>query len=380
MGVTARQQKVGIRHARVWGTAVPVGGSNGYYLRDDFRDEASVNVSPHDAAGLVFLTESVAATEKPVAGVLPMFLHYGDHWQNLLFALAMGGTSDGPSAIGTLGWRNGWNTGAGGAWSGKYATIVRDKNQKIVEIPSAKFHGFTLKTGTNGRLEIDWNFVGVGTNEASIINEADEIAALTFPPNGLRAFFSQATFKINARDGAVLSGVTPLKVTGFSLSFNQPIDQRYAAGGVSIVEPEDNGQPVVKLQLTFARYDSVSKVFTAYQNLQTPLKAEIEILGPVLETVYYRRIRFEMPNLFVESNSEPLPAGGTQSAPTVTLNGYGATTAPAGMSQSTPLRVDVIGIMPYDPLTANTPSASVSPSASASASTSPSASASASTA
>lgn len=352
-GITARQQKVGIRKATTWGTALAVGVGNGYYLSDDYRDEAQVNVSPHDSAGLQFINEQLAANNKSVVTTLPMFLLYADAWQNLLWALTLGGAGGAPVKVGsTTAYRNHWDAGIGGAFTGKMATIVRDKSIKIVELSTVKFTGFTITVGTNGRLQIAWDVMSIGGTESSVINTATQTAALTYPPDGMRSFLTQATLRLNVQSGSSLATPTDvMNCTGFQIKFTQPFDQRYIGGSGNIIEPEDNGRPTIELMMTFGRLDNAAKQFTTWQLAQTPLKADLTIVGPNIESGFNNQILISMPHLQVTTNSDPLPGAGTQSAPSATLTGLSASSAPSGMSGITvPIRVEVTGTQTVDPL------------------------------
>src|SRR5688572_14206245 len=96
MGVDARQTKVGINIATSgsWGNAAAVatavGAGDGHYVRDDIGQQLKQNYSRDNSAGQNFIGSVQSATTEAITAAVPMFLHYNDSWQNILWALVLG--------------------------------------------------------------------------------------------------------------------------------------------------------------------------------------------------------------------------------------------------------------------------------------------------
>lgn len=355
MGVQARQTKVGINlgTSGSWGTgtavATAVGAGDGHYVRDDLGIQLQVNRSRDDSAGQNFIGSVQTATTAAIQATIPMFLHYNDVFQNVLFALALGTGGTAPSRVGvTTAYTNTFEPATNK--TGRYATIVRDKVQYISEVPGAKFTGFEITAGENGRMEIGWKVIGDLEKNDSVINTATQISALTFPTLGLRAFFDDCVFRMNAQAGGALGASDALKVTALKVSFTQPLDMKFVGGQLSIIEPEENGFPDTSIEVTFARFDSVSDDFFAAHKAGTLYKGDITFTGQAIDATSNYGVLLQFPNLDVQSFEAKIPGGAGQSEPRMVLTALSTTTAPTGMSGVTvPLRVVTTGTSSANP-------------------------------
>lgn len=354
MGVHSRQMKVGINIATSgsWGTGVAVatavGAGDGHYVRDDLGVQLQMMQSLDDSAGQNYIGSVQSGNTEAVAVTVPTYLHYNDAWQNVLFALTMGTGGTSPSQLGTTtAYTNTFEPATNK--TGRYATVVRDKVQMIAEVPGVKFTGFDLSFGQDGRAEMNWMAVGDLEKSDSSINTATQISALTFPTLGRRAFFDDATFRINAQSGGSLGASDKLYVTSIRVRFSQPLDSKHVSGATSIIEPEENGFPEPTIDLEFARYDSASHAFFAAHRDTTQYKADLTFVGPTLATTNYGLL-FQFPNLFVTNFRAPGSGGADQVAPAMSLRALSTTSAPTGMTGVTvPVRVVTTGVSTTNP-------------------------------
>jgi hypothetical protein len=67
-------------------------------------------------------------------------------------------------------------------------------------VPGAKFTGFEISVGENGRMQVDWKFIGDTEKSDSVINTSTQVSALTFPTLGLRAFFDDCVIRLNVAE------------------------------------------------------------------------------------------------------------------------------------------------------------------------------------
>jgi hypothetical protein len=354
MGVTARETKVGINIATAgsWSlgsaTATAVGAGDGHYLRDDVDIQNKRQIAKEDVATRNFIGAIQVSNLEAVQTQLPMFLHYHDVWQNILFALALGTGGTAPVQIGTSTvYTNTFEPAT--TRSTLYATIVRDKVQDVAEVPGAVFSGFEMRIGEMGRMEVDWLFTGDQEKVDSAINTATQISALTFPTLGRRWFFKDCVIRLNAQSGGALGSSDAMKFTAMKLRVEQPIDVKFVGGSPSIIQPLDNGFPKITLDLTFARYDATSKAFFAAHKDGTRYKGDLIFTGPLIDATTSWGLKFELPNLAVMSYAAPLPTV-QQGEPKIALEALDTTAAPTGMAGVTkPIRVTTTGIASVNP-------------------------------
>lgn len=355
MGVHARQTKVGINIATSgsWGlgaaVATAVGAGDGHYVRDDLGVQLAMQQSLDDSAGQNFIGSCQTANAEAIAAAIPMYLHYNDTFQNILWALTLGTGGTAPTRIGTSSaYTNTFEPATNK--TGKYATIVRDKSQFISEVPGAKFTGFEISVGENGRMEINWMFTGDVEKIDSTINTSTQISALTFPTLGLRAFFDDCVVSINTNGGADFGAGDVMKFTSMRLKFGQPLDTKHVGGQTTIIEPEEDQFPDIELALTFARFDSTSDDFFAHHRDNVKLKAQVVFTGAAIDATSNYGLKFQFPNLYVKPAKYAVPGGAGQVAPDIVLGALSTSAAPTGMTGVTvPMRVVTTGTASANP-------------------------------
>ncbi len=350
MAVSPRSSKVGINIATstAWGTATALGAGDGVWVTDDIKDSLSMQVDEDDSAGQDFIGSMQVANHNVPKIEIPTLLHYNDSFQNVLWALACGTGGTAPAAIGTTtAYTNTFEPATNK--TGLFATIVRDKVTFISEIPSAKCTGFELSFGDNGRGMVTFMFTGAKTNIDSAINTSTQISALTFPTQGMRAFFKQLVFRLNAYSGGALSASEAFDITDLKLKYEQPLDELYKAGADYVIEPEDNDYPDISLDITFARLTSATDDFIGYHRDNTSLKADMTITGPTLAGSNYKLL-FQFPNLIVSTAPVEFKSGAENVQPAVTMKAYKAASAPTGMTGVTkPFRITTTGVSTTNP-------------------------------
>lgn len=355
MGVTARQTKLGLNVATAgsWSTgsavATAVGAGDGHYLRDDVAIQNKPMVSREDVANRSFIGMTQVANTEAIQAQLPMYLHYHDVFQNVLWALALGTGGTAPVQIGvSTAYTNTFEPAT--TRTTMYATILRDKVIYVSEVPGAVFNGFELRVGDGGRMEIDWLFTGDQEKADSVINTSTQINALTYPTLGLRSFFKDCVLRLNVQSAAGLASPGDvMKFTTFKLRVEQPIDVKFAGGSPTIIQPQDNGFPKISLDLSFARFDATSHAFFAAMKAATKYKADLTFTGPAIDATSSYGVLIQLPHLAIVGKSSPMPNVG-QSEPKLQLEALDTTTAPTGMTGVTkPIRVTTTGIASANP-------------------------------
>lgn len=352
MGVTARQTKIGINIATgaSWSTAAiatAVGAGDGHYLRDDVQIQHKPQISKEDVSTRNFIGMIQVGNFEAIQAQLPMYLHYHDAWQNVLFALALGTGGVAPTQIGASTAYN--NTFAPAtSRSNLWATIVRDKVVYTSEVTGAVFNGFEIRVGEMGRIEVDWLFVGNNEIEDSVINTSTQINALTFPTLGRRWFFKDCVIRLNTQTGGALGAGDAIPFSTFKLRVEQPVDVKFAGGQQTIIQPLDNGFPKISLDLTFARFNATSQAFFSAMKAGTRYKADIIFTGPAIDATSSYGLKFQFPHLAIMEEASPMP-NVQQSEPKMKLEAMDTTAAPTGMSVTVPVLVTTTGISSANP-------------------------------
>jgi hypothetical protein len=338
MAVSPRSSKTAINIATAgsWGTATAVGAGDGVWVTDDLKATLSMQIDEDDSAGQDFIGSMQVANHNVVKAEIPTLLHYNDTFQNVFWALACG-------TGGTTGSPNTFEPATNK--TGLFATIVRDKVAFISEIPSAKCTGFELSFGDNGRAQVVWMFTGTKEVVDSAINTSTQISALTFPTQGLRAFFKQLVFRVNLASGGALAAGDALQITDLKLKYEQPLDELFVAGQDYVIEPEDNAYPEITIDVTLARLTTTTDNYIGYHRDNTSLKADMTFTGPSS-----RAILFQFPNLIVTEAPVEFKSGAENVQPTVQFKAYKAATAPTGMTGVTkPFRITSTGVSTVNP-------------------------------
>lgn len=350
MAVSPRSSKVGLNIATstAWGTATAVGAGDGVWVTDDMKVQLKMQVDEDDSAGQGFIGSMQVANFEVVKAEIPTLLHYNDAFQNVFWALACGTGGTSPTQIGTsTAYTNTFEPATNK--TGLIATIVRDKVTYIEEVPSAKCTGFELSFGDNGRGEIVWKFLGSKAVVDSSINTSTQISALTFPTQGMRAFFKSLVMRINTQGGGALGTSDVVSITDLKITYDQSLDTLYKAGQDYIIEPEDDKYPEIMVEATFDRLTSSNDDYIGYHRDNTSLKADVAITGPSLAASNYALL-MQFPNLIVSEAPVPFKKGATNVQPSVTMKAYKAASAPTGMTGVTaPFRITTTGVSTTNP-------------------------------
>lgn len=345
MGVSAREEKVAVNIATSgsWGTgaavATAVGAGDGVYVRDDLgialdQDIVKEDTNAQGAIGSVQVSRTAAIEAR-----IPIYLHYLDAFLNPLWALTLGTGGTSPTQLSTsTAYTNTFEPATNK--SGLYATIVRDKSLMVAETPGAKFTGFELRSGENGRLEVDFFFIGDTEKSDSSINTSTQVNAITYPTLGYRAFFSDLVMRVNSQSGGALGSTDAIKITSIKVTFKQPFDTKFVGGQRVLIELAENAFPEATIEAKLARYDSTSHAYFAAHRDNSRYKADITITGPAiggLNTTYGLLLQF--PHLYIPKGGyrASIPGSGQQVEPSVKFDALSTSAAPTGMSGVTKL-------------------------------------------
>jgi hypothetical protein len=225
------------------------------------------------------------------------------------------------------------------------ATDFGSPSQYAQEVRTFKVRGFSLRVGDNGRMMVTFPIVADKTSYDSTVNTNSTVGGATAEGLGNRLFRKDATFRMNVQSGGSLVAADALTLAReLTFGMNTPLTTDDLVFGQNyIIEPEpDAGYPDFPVEVTFARMNTVTansmvKGFAA----GTAFKADLTYTGPYINSTTQRSAKFEWPALQVYSARASI-TGHNQVRPVITFRAKQATTAPANMTTTGPLRVTII--------------------------------------
>lgn len=263
-----------------WGTAKAIAAGGGMLIDSDGGLSRSQAYHPANESDTPFTKEGDLGPVDPVDFAPEFFMRYDPGGIGILIAQLFGVAGD-PSALGNdvYGHTFQWDPEN----DGEFATFAIERASKIFEVPSAKPMSldFSIADGfLRGVIGLRGNtLVNTGTE-----NEATEMNALTYASRKTRIKFSQMSFKMNDESGGVVAGEDALEVSDFSAHYERPMDGLHGAGSASIIEPRQNGQPIITVTLNFPRMNDVNDAYFADFIAETEKKLRIYATGAIAGT------------------------------------------------------------------------------------------------
>lgn len=339
-GVSGNEIKAAFKKASTWGTAVACGANNGILLRPT-SIKKSAEVMIDDSLGNFFSKDGSLGAIK-VEGDLPAYLRYDGGVVDLL-AFVMGFAAA-PVQQGATAAYN-YTFTQPNLVDGIFATFAMNMKNYVREVPSLKVAGFTIKGEAGKPLEITFHCIGDNFIIDSAVNTLTTFNDVTYFETANRIRFSEGVFRINDQADIALADAHKVYPSSFELKFMRPMEGRHTgqytvtAGSSKqevIDEPQASGMPEVTLNLTFPRHTSTT--WLAALGNDARKKADITFTGGLIESTYYRSMKFWFPNLQLSSNDVTDEQGIIQEP--LTFISHGCVTAPTGMTGvTTPLRV-----------------------------------------
>ena len=225
----------------------------------------------------------------------------------------------------------------------KFVTLAIDESQYVLEIPTLKIRGFSLKVGENGRMMISFPTVGAKPNYASAVNTNSTVGGAAAPSLLNRAYRRQGVFRMNLQSaGSLTASDANAFVTDLTVGIQTPLTtDDYVFGQDFIIEPDFNGFAEFPLDITFARMNTstANSLVVAAQTAKV-FKADLTFTGAYINSTTPRTITFEWPALQVVDFKAPL-TGHDVVRPVLSFRAKQASAAPTGMAFTTP-RVTVV--------------------------------------
>jgi hypothetical protein len=351
-GVSGIEIRTAVAKANMWGTAVAVGVGDGIMtLPQTIKKDFSLDID--DSQGNAWVKDGTPGPIKAEGGI-PGYLRYDS--LDLLLAMFMGASAGAPAQQGAtiayaqiLKWAE--------KLDGLFVTLAKDMKNYILEVPSLKITGITIK-GEVGAKPLQITFDGIGINKIvdSDVNTLVSFSTdVTWPEVMNRVKFSEGIFRLNTQSGAALGEDDIIYPSSFELTAKRKMsgvyDGQYRTTGTSpqdlIDEPSNDGFPEASLKLEFPRHTSAT--YLTALNADTRMKMDMFFTGALIADPYYRQFGIQLPHLQLK-NDDPTDEAGRIKEP-LEFAVYGAVAAPEGMAGITdPFWISVINQQSQDML------------------------------
>lgn len=319
-----------VRSEQVWGTAEAMGAGYGILIETDGGVLRNQPYLPAREADTPFVLEGDLGNIEPVDFAPEFTMRYDPGALGTLIAQLFG-TAGAPTDL-TGAYKHTFQ------WAdenyGEFATFAIERAAKIFEVASAKPYVLDLSIADallKGKIGLRGNTL-INT---STVNTLTQMDALTYKDRGKRIKFSQVTVKMNNQSAGDLWASTALEIADLTVHYERPHDGIHKAGSASIIEPSENGQPIITVTLNFPRMNAINKEYFEYDFVpEVEKKLLIMADGAVItgsNDSYYLQLWF--PRMRIINIDYPLddviPA-------TITLQSEEAAAAPSGMSYARP--------------------------------------------
>jgi hypothetical protein len=215
----------------------------------------------------------------------------------------------------------------------------------VLEIPTAKPHGFTINVGDNGKMQLSVPTVGAKTNYNSTVNTNSTVGGATADPLANRVFRKQGAFRMNLQSAGSLTASDAQPVREVTFSYNRPLaDADLVFGQDYIIEADDDGWAEFTMDMVFPRMTSANanSLVVAWP-AGTHLKCDFDFLGNYINSTTRYEFKVEAPAAQITEWAAPV-TGHQLVRPTAKAALRLATTSPSGMAFVQPLRITLVNM------------------------------------
>jgi hypothetical protein len=351
IGVASAEIRAAVKKAVAWGTAVPCGAQDGILILPSvIRREALGETD--DYAGSYYAEDGDLGAIR-VGGDISMYLRYDGCDLPLVLAMGIAGV---PAQLG-MGPAYAYTYRPAADIDGQFATFVEHMKNYIMEIPSLKITGFTLKGATGKALTLALRIMGINRVHDSVINTMASFGNVTYVETANRVRYSQGVFRMNAASGAPLASDDRIFPSSFEFSFHRRLKGEYTGGYPFtsadhtqdlIDEPTNNGPPAISLKLGFPRHTSATYLTILGGDVRQ--KMDITFTGTPIGEGYNRTLALRFPHLQL-INDDPADEEGVIKEP-LEFRVLAPETPPPGMKGITdPFQINGVNERRTDPLT-----------------------------
>lgn len=334
-GITGRKLKAAFARSNTWG--VPASVTKQLYLESTAGLDATVGMVDTESFNQTFLGTAEVGDYAALTPELGYTLRYEDI--PTFLAAAMGSAAN-PTVVSSAA------ANSLVAYSHvitladeltHFFTLAVDFNNYVLEIPTFKVRGYTVKVGDNGRMLVDFAIVGNKAVYDSTTNINSTVGGATVAALGTRVFRKDGVFRINKQSASALAtgdAVTILSDAQFGAT--QPLaDSDNVFGQNYIIEPDNDGFPEFPLTLNFARMTSASANSLAIGLKNGDIwKADWTFTGTSINATTRYSMTWRFPALQLYS-FQAQAVGANQVRPQAVFRAKLASAAPSGMSALT---------------------------------------------
>lgn len=333
IGVTGREVYAAYARSNTWG--VPASVTQQILMTSSEGLDGEPQVVDDEAFGLTFVSEGEIGDHNPRTPELSFQLRFEgglDQW----LAAACGSVAA-PSVVSSV--------AASSLVAYSHAMTLADEltqfftlaiyqEKYVLEVPTFKLRGFTLRIGENGRYQVGFPIVGAKTNYDSTVNINSTVFGAAAPIVGHRAFRKNTRIRMNvAANGALDANAELGIVRDLTFTYGRPLaSDDFVHNQDYIIEPEDDGFADMMVEMTFARMSTVAANSLAVGLAAGRVfKADWFSQGQYINSVTRRSLLIEMPALQLHSFRAPV-VGHNQARPVGMFRMKKASAAPTGMA------------------------------------------------
>lgn len=346
-GITGRVVKAAYARTNTWGT--PASVTKQILMTDTGGLDSSVSLVDDETFNQSFLGEAEAGDHAALSQELPFVLRYED--LDVWLAAGMGSAAA-PSVVSSVAANSlvayshvvDLAPELGDIWY----TLAIDTTRYVLEVPSLKVRGYSLKVGDNGRMMVSFPVVGAKVTYDSTVNTNSTVGGATAASIGNRVFRKDGRFRMNVQSAGSLAAADEISIAK-DIAFNagRPLaTEDHVFNQDYIIAPDGDGYPELALEVTYARMNTVAANSLAIAiSAARTFKADWQFTpatGGYINSTTKRSFLFQFPALQLYSYKAPI-TGPNQVRPQATFRAKLASAAPTGMSGVTnPFRLTIV--------------------------------------
>ena len=327
MSLQKRENKVAVKQASTWGTAVAPGAGDGRFALDFSPPSGErKRYRNGDEWGRGTATLDIPTDYVQQSGSLSERMYYeGGHGS--VFSAVMGGTETKSTVV--AGAIKHTFPMAETLTAPKMFTLAWDVGSQTLGVPTALITGYSL-TLRDGALVLTWEYLGDKLAELAANNTY--LSSVTYPSDGVgvhRLLGGKCSLNLNS--GADFAAGDLQDVSGFTFSVKRNFATTDPVMGTEASPmPYESGEPEVTLELNYPVKSTQNSLITQYY-AGTAYKARLLFEGGVIgATAEKYSIKIQLPKLYLQSG--PSIQYDTPYPTSLKFRAVKATTAPTGMT------------------------------------------------
>jgi hypothetical protein len=335
-GVTGRVVKAAYARTNTWGT--PASVTQQLLMTDTSGLDSSVVLVDDETFNQSFLGTAEPADHAAIQQELPFVLRY----ENLDRWIAAGmGSATAPVVVSSvaadslIAYRHVVDLAP--ELPDFWYTLAIDTTRYILEIPSLKVRGYTIRVGDNGRMMVNFPIVGNKATYDSTVNVNSTVGGATAASIGNRVFRKDGRFRMNVQSGGSLAAADVIGIAK-EITFNagRPLaSDDHVFNQDYIIAPDDDGYPEYSLEVTYARMNTIAANSLAIAITAGRIfKADLFFTptsGGYINSETQRSLLWQFPALQLYSFRAAI-TGPNQTRPVATFRAKLPTAAPTGMT------------------------------------------------